>query len=133
MTLALGQVCELQKRYGKTANNLETLVSGFLWLLEGIPINEILAAMKSYVLAKNDIPTPSDLLNIITPSKQVWRPDWAAYIAMKKRIHEHGYYPYSDEREFLRRCDQYAVDRALKPESGDADTGVICAIVDENY
>lgn len=80
-------------------------------------MHEIITAMKSYVLAKNDIPTPSDLLQIINPPKQEWKPDWAAYIAMKKRIHDHGYYPYSDEREFLRKCDQYAVDMALNPDS----------------
>lgn len=35
------------------------------------------------------------------------------YISLKKRVQKDGYYPYGSERDFLKRCEEYAVSRAL--------------------
>jgi len=109
LTLALGQVCELQKQYGKTSANLETLVNGFLWVLADYPIAEILSALAQYVKRHSDIPAPADIVNIIDPPKAEWKPDWPAYIALKKRVQRDGYYPYGTEKRFLQMCDEYAI------------------------
>jgi hypothetical protein len=117
LTVALGQVCELQKQYGKTAANLETLVNGFLWVLTDYGMAEILGAIAEYVKRHPDIPAPADIVNIIDPLKVAWKPDWAVYISLRKRIQRDGYYPYSYEREFLKRCDDYAIARAVADDA----------------
>jgi hypothetical protein len=125
---ALSKVCALQKQYGKSATDLETLVEGFLWVLGNYPMNEILLGIAEYVKRNSDIPAPADIVKIIDPPKQEWKPDWAVYITLKKRIQQDGYYPYSDEREFLKRCDAYAVNRALSDDAGEEEkTGRVIA------
>lgn len=121
----LGQVCELQKQYGKTAANLETLVRGFLWVLADYAMTDIIRGIGEYVRRKADIPAPADIVNIIEPPKQEWKPDWPVYIALKKRIQQEGYFVYGSEKEFLKRCNDYAIKRAMdavEPESEDERT-----------
>lgn len=65
LMLILKMVCELQKQYGKTAANLETLVEGFAWLLEEYTSEEITWSMKQYILNNSDIPAPADIKKII--------------------------------------------------------------------
>lgn len=117
----LGQICELQKQYGKTAANLETLVDGFLWVLADYPMDVILNALAKYVKRNPDIPAPADIVNLIDPLKQEWKPDWPAYIALKKRVQRDGYFPYGKEKEFLKLCDDYAIKRALEATEPDSD------------
>lgn len=110
--MALAQVCELQKQYGKAAANLEVLVGGFLWLLAGIPMQEILGAMRSYVLKKNDIPTPAELLNIINPPAPVL--SGAAYIGLRKKLADDVYLT-PDDRAFIRAYEKQETDKLRGP------------------
>jgi hypothetical protein len=84
-----------------------------LWVLADYAMAEILGAIAEYVKRNADIPAPADIVNIIIPPKREWKPDWAVYISLKKRVQRDGYYPYGSEREFLKRCDDYAISRAL--------------------
>ena len=61
----LSQICVLQKTYGKTRDELETMVEGFAWALAGFGIDEIREAMRKYILSNSDVPAPNDILNII--------------------------------------------------------------------
>jgi hypothetical protein len=50
---------------------------------------------------------------MIDPPKQEWKPDWPAYITLKKRIQRDGCYVYGREKELIKLCDDYAIERAL--------------------
>lgn len=60
----------LQKAYGKTKNELETLVEGFAWALEGHDIEDITQAMRIYIKRQSDIPAPHDIIKIIAEEKK---------------------------------------------------------------
>lgn len=55
----------MQRQYGKTEKELETLVDGFIWALEGYLIDDVMKALKHFVRADPNIPTPSDVIKII--------------------------------------------------------------------
>jgi len=80
----------------------------FQLVLAEYPFQRIREAFIEHVSRKPELPTPSDIVNIIEPPKP--KPDWAAYVAIKKRAHE-GDYIYPDERQFISQCEQYAVSR----------------------
>jgi len=111
LTMALAQVCELQKQYGKTAANLETLVEGFMWLLDGTPMDKVLDAMKTYMLSHNDIPTPSDLLKIINPPEEPLSK--AVFIALCQ-AKERGEYLTPTERKYMRDYENQEITKTGK-------------------
>lgn len=104
----LRRVCDLQKQYGKTESQLETMVEGFAWVLTDFTMDRIIWAIGEYIRAKSDIPAPADIHLILNPPKPVWKPDWAYYVALKRKIAVELYFPYSDEREYLRRCEEFS-------------------------
>ena len=61
----LEKICALQKTYGKTQAELETLVEGFSWALAGYSMDEINRGFQRYVVSHNDIPAPADIIKII--------------------------------------------------------------------
>lgn len=61
----ISQACALQKQYGKTRQELETLVEGFAWALASYKIQDITKAFRVYVKNNSDIPAPNDILKII--------------------------------------------------------------------
>jgi hypothetical protein len=61
----LSQTCALQKAYGKTQAELETLVEGFSWALAEYRMPEIIRGMREYILTHSDIPAPADIIKII--------------------------------------------------------------------
>lgn len=67
--MLLAQICALQKAYGKTPEELETLVEGFSFMLDGFEIHEIMRAMRDYILEKSDIPAPADIVAIIRKNR----------------------------------------------------------------
>lgn len=74
LALALSRVCALQKQYGKTRSELETLVEGFYWILAEYPVDRILTGIQRYVKRHPDIPSPSDIANIIDPDLAAMSP-----------------------------------------------------------
>lgn len=65
----LGRICVLQKTYGKTQAELETLVEGFAWILAEHELSDIRDAFKEYITRKSDIPAPADIIKIIEENK----------------------------------------------------------------
>lgn len=61
----LSQVCALQKAYGKSPAELETLVEGFSWALADYSMPKIIKALREYVLTHSDIPAPADIISIL--------------------------------------------------------------------
>lgn len=55
----------MQKQYGKTAEELETLVEGFAYLLAEYGLYDIREAFMRYIKTEPDIPAPSDIIKII--------------------------------------------------------------------
>lgn len=60
----------MQKQYGKTAEELETLVDGFAWALDGYEMPDIMAAFGIYIRKKSDIPAPADIIKIMEKEKE---------------------------------------------------------------
>lgn len=71
LTAALAKVCVLQKRYGRTEAELETLVEGFCWVLGDFPMPDILIAIAQYVRNHTDIPAPADIIAIINQEEDM--------------------------------------------------------------
>lgn len=111
--MALSQACIALKQYGKTAKELLALRDMFLTVMGDIPIRSITKALFVHLNTSDEIPTPRQLREIIHPPEPVWKPDWPAYIALRKRINE-GYFPLTDEREYLRDCDNYSYEKRGK-------------------
>jgi hypothetical protein len=109
-TIALSQACILLKQYGKSPAELKTLRDGFLQFLSDIPVEEITRALGKHVNTSNEIPTPRELRDIVQPPKPQFKPDWAYYVALRKKISD-GYFPYRDEKAYLERCEGLALER----------------------
>lgn len=85
----------IQKTYGKEINMRETLQAWEYLLADKYPAENVIAAMKAYMQQSNDIPTPADLIKIMTPEKP--KITQAEFIyAQKQHALEgypmHGYY-----------------------------------------
>lgn len=104
--------------YGKTPEQLGNVTKLFFAVLANYPAETIKAAFLTYLKTNSTMPTPADIENIINPPRP--KPDWPVYIALKKRIHD-GYFPLSDERQFLRDCEQYAKDNLAEQQGAWAD------------
>lgn len=82
----------------------------FLTVLSDVPVRQLTKALFVHLNTSDEIPTPRQLRDIVHPPKPVWKPDWAVFVALKKKIHD-GYFPLSDERKFLRDCESYALSK----------------------
>lgn len=105
--------------YGKTPEQMKATIKLFCMVLEGRPIDKVREGFRHWVNRNSKLPTPADIVNIIDPPKQEWRPDWAAYVGLKQKIKTDWYYPSHEERDFLRRCEGYAIDRSNPQDEGD--------------
>lgn len=109
-TQALWQACIALKQYGKSPAELKAMRDMFLAVLSDIPAAALTKALFIHLNTSDEIPTPKQLREILYPPKPEWKPDWPVYIALKKKIHE-GYFPLSDEKQFLRDCENYATEK----------------------
>jgi hypothetical protein len=64
----IGQVMAVQKTYGKSAADLETIVEGYCRFLQTFSMIEIESALEKYILSHDDLPSPSSIAQIIDPS-----------------------------------------------------------------
>jgi hypothetical protein len=92
LTEVLGRVFDLQKQYGKTPAQLENLVAGFCWALQGYPVDMVVDGIRQYILKKNDMPAPADIRHIIDPVKEPWRPDRSYYEKLREQLKMYGQY-----------------------------------------
>src|SRR3990167_10013519 len=84
LTEALALACILQKTYGKTPAELETLTDGFLWVLgDDFPVADIVTAIGRYCRRQPDLPAPADIANILDPRDP--RLSTALYVELSRR------------------------------------------------
>lgn len=100
LTRLLYQTFASQKTYGDKAEMMEFRDGMFQMVLAEYPLSRIREAFIEHVRRKPDLPTPSDIVNIINPLPPVLSA--SLYTSLKRKIADDGYYPLSDERAFLR-------------------------------
>lgn len=112
LSLTLSRVCALQRGYGKTPTEIETLVEGFSWALKAYRVKDVIEAIGKYITLRPDIPTPADIRAIIDPIKPEWSPDWEFYKNLKQLERDGGSYALgTEERAYVSTCEKYSMDR----------------------
>lgn len=112
LSKVITRVFDAQKQYGKTSEQIENIVAAFCWALGGYPLEQVIDGIRQYILAKPDIPTPSDIKNIIDPQKEPFRPDWKVYERYKKLKEEGRKYALNeDEEKYMLACEEYSLSR----------------------
>lgn len=100
----------MQKQFGKKIEQLETLVEGFCWALQPYSVDEVVRGIGEYIRCKPDMPTPSDIRNIIDPIKKSWEPDWTYYGQLKELVKKEGPYALShEEAEYCGACEEHTL------------------------
>ena len=102
----LFQICSMQKGYGDTVDKFDTRLRGFLWALNGFPMNKITAAFRRYCLTKNDIPAPADIVQLIEgEGKPIM--DKGTYASIKNRMKDQYTYISPREKEYVRNYENH--------------------------
>lgn len=108
LAVIIGRVFDLQKQYGKTTSQLETIVSGFCWVLEDYPFDIIVEGFKKYIKYNPTMPTPADIIAIIDPAPIPWAPDKQYYGRLKKLREEGGPYALDkEEADYMSAYEEY--------------------------
>ncbi len=104
----MGRVCALQKTYGKTPSELETLVEGFAWAMQDFPVDTVIKAIGAHLLQSPTIPTPFEIRQIIDPIKKPWEPDKSYYFRLSKLLQDDGPYALNDEEiSYMKKYEQH--------------------------
>lgn len=108
LAIVIGRVFDLQKQYGKTAAQLETMVDGYCWALKAYPVAMVIDGFREYITRKSDMPSPADIRAIIDPVVEEWQPDKAYYIKLQNIFKAEGPYGLSpEEYEYIRDYEAY--------------------------
>ncbi len=97
----LSRICAMQQKYGQTPAEIETLVDGFIWVIEAshYPFNLWIAAMAKHIMQSTEIPRPADILNIINPPQAAL--STAMYIKIMKDCTVGGKFLYGQDKAFV--------------------------------
>lgn len=110
LSQALSRVCALQRQYGKTQGELETLVEGFAWALADYAPEQVIAALGQHIRSSPNIPTPSEIIAIIDPPKEPFKPDWSYYNHLLALTKEQGPYAVTQyEADYLAACERHSL------------------------
>lgn len=110
LAIIIGRVFDLQKQFGKQTTQLETIVEGFLWAMEGYPPADVVRGFAEYIRRHSDMPTPSDIVKIIDPPVEDFRPDWDFYNRLKEMLKVGGAYALNDDEfEYMRNCEASSI------------------------
>ena len=99
-----------QKQFGKNSEQLESMIKLFRWVMKDYPIEKIMFGLAEYVRRNSDIPTPSDIIKIIDPPIEQWKPDKSYYIKLQEilKISNFSAYALSDEeRDYVNKYEEY--------------------------
>lgn len=110
LAIIIGRVFDLQKQFGKQTAQLETIVEGFLWVMEGYAPAEVARGFAEYIRRHSDMPTPCDIVKIIDPPVEEFRPDWDFYNRLKELLKHGGAYALNDDEfEYMRKCEANSI------------------------
>lgn len=105
LAAVMGTVCSLQRTYGKTTDELKTIVEGFAWILAPYAPEAVISAIGKFVLTSPLIPTPYEIRNILDPVKEPFKPDWAVYNRLRDLLKEGGPYALGDDEiKYMKAC-----------------------------
>ena len=82
---AIAQCCALQKAYGKTPAEVETLVDGFAMVLGEYPLEDVQQGFREYLKRNSTIPAPADIVNIIDPPEPKYSTTMYMNLMSKKK------------------------------------------------
>lgn len=100
----------MQRQYGKTQGELETLVEGFAWALADYAPEQVIAALGQHIRSSPNIPTPSEIIAIIDPPKEPFKPDWSYYNHLLALTKEQGPYAVTQyEADYLAACERHSL------------------------
>lgn len=109
----LSLIHRLQKVYGKTPEELWDLTQGYSYILKDHSMDLIIKTIMEYIKRCPDIPSPSDINNIIDPVKPEWKPDWAVYNRLKDNIKQDKFVT-TEQRNYMYRCERHVLDKAME-------------------
>lgn len=112
LTRLLYQTFASQKTYGDKAQMMEYRDGMFQLILEDYPYRVIRAAFIEHVKRKPDLPSPSDIVNLIDPEPEPLSA--ALYVSLQKKSCS-GEYLLSDERAF---CEAFRRQEMAKARGG---------------
>lgn len=110
LSKVISLVFDLQKQYGKTADQLSNVVEGFSWALRGYPVKTVIDGIREYILEHADMPTPADVKKIIDPTPEPWGPDKAYYIRLQeilKASNFSGYAWSNEEKDYVNKYEEH--------------------------
>jgi len=100
----------LQRQYGKTQGELETLVEGFAWALADYTPEEVIHALGQHIRRSPNIPTPSEIIAIIDPPVEPFKPDWAFYNHLRDLVKQGGAYAVTqEEADYMTACEKHSL------------------------
>lgn len=112
LTEYMGQLCSMQKAYGKAVTDVEALVEGYCLILDRFTLAQITQAMKDYMVTHDDIPSPANIAQLIDPSLAPLSE--SVYIQIcKKRILGNPYSISKEERQYIQSFEQQELRKVL--------------------
>lgn len=110
LSSALALLFDGQKQFGKNSEQLENMIKLFCWVMKDYPLEKIMNGLAEYVRKNSDIPTPSDIIKIIDPPREEWKPDKAYYIRLQEILKASNFsaYAWSDEeKDYVNKYEEY--------------------------
>ena len=104
---------KIQKTYGREIQMRETLQAWEFLLSPMYSVGEIIEALKIYILKKNDIPAPSDIVAILSPERP--KISHAEFIHANEQWAKENYSPYSPNAQIVREYRNQESDNRDKP------------------
>lgn len=98
LTLLLSQAYAAQATYGDKAQMMEWRDAMFQLILGRFPFRQVKGAFVKFLERNRDLPTPSDIVNIIEPPQQ--QLSAAMYVSLRKRAAD-GEWLLSDDRAYI--------------------------------
>jgi hypothetical protein len=84
------------------------MVKLFCWIIKPYPLDKVIWGLGQYIANNADMPTPSDIVEIIDPQPAPWRPDKSYYIKLQEIHKQHGPYGLNiDEIEYIAKYEAH--------------------------
>lgn len=89
------------KTYGKTFEQLDSIVKLFEFALSSYEMERIEKAFLRHVERSADMPTPSDIIKLLDPSKNPRKLDSSVFAEIKRKMKEGNVYVSEQEKAYV--------------------------------